>query len=157
MRFLLLLLCVTTPLTAQAPTRAAKQWAQKYHIDPIIAQAVMKAADGNKIPRPLAFALVQLESAFDSAAVSSTGALGLMQLLYSTARDLDPTVTREQLLEPTCNARLGMRYLRQMLNRYQQDPRLALVAYNEGMRVADSLKVLYTSDYAQHILERAYP
>lgn len=155
MRFLFLV-CLSTSLHAQTDrVEAAQAWATRYTITLPVAQAVMDAADHNKIPRPLAFALVDQESRFNPCARSSSGALGLTQLLWSTARDLDPTVTRTQLLEPVRNAQLGMRYFRQMLDRYMQDPRLALIAYNSGMRVADSLAVLYTTPYAKQVLKRA--
>jgi len=152
MRVLLLVLLCTTPLTAQTRSTAAHAWAAKYSIAPPIARAVMDAADANRIPRPLAFALVYVESRFKPRAISPTGAIGLTQLLLSTARDLDPAATRARLLNADYNAKLGMRYFRQMLDRYDQDPRLALIAYNDGMRSADSLARRYTTPYARKVL-----
>jgi len=168
MRFPLLLLCVlfvlvpTTMAQAPAPTEsvvtpAAVAWARRVHIEPVLAQAIMRAADLHRIPRSLAFAVVQVESGFDPTARSASNALGLTQILLSTARDVDPTATVEKLLTPAYNAHVGMEYLRRLLDRYQQDPRLALIAYNSGMRVADSLAMLYTSEYARVVLAKAYP
>ncbi len=76
-------------------------------------------------------AVAREESRFDPRAVSSAGAVGLMQLLPSTARELDADVDFEDLLDPQVSLRLGARYLAEQLRRFG-DLRLALVAYNAG-------------------------
>ena len=59
--------------------------------------------------------------------------MGLLQLLPGTASDLaGETVSPEQLQQAERNARLGARYLRQLLNRWQGDPLLAIASYNAG-------------------------
>jgi hypothetical protein len=70
--------------------------------------------------------LVQQESGFRPAVVSSAGAIGLAQLMPGTARELgvDP-------LDPEQNLRGGARYLRQQMDTFG-DTRLALAAYNAG-------------------------
>ncbi|MEW6321429.1 MAG: lytic transglycosylase domain-containing protein [Acidobacteriota bacterium] len=73
-------------------------------------------------------AVIQVESAFNPRAVSAKGAKGLMQLMPATARELgvaDP-------FQPEQNIRGGIAYLRQLLDRYDQDVPLALAAYNAG-------------------------
>lgn len=84
------------------------------------------AARSHDIPEDLFLRLVQRESAWNSAAVSSAGALGLAQLMPDTARLLgvDPA-------DPEQNLRGGARYLRMMFDRFG-DWRLALAAYNAG-------------------------
>src|SRR5690606_29606262 len=65
-------------------------------------------------------------------AVSSAGALGLTQLMPATAASLQPGITREQIFERHTNLRLGLRYLRWLLDVYDGDVEEALHAYNRG-------------------------
>lgn len=80
----------------------------------------------------LAFNLVRVESGFRRTAVSSVGAIGYTQIRPSTARWLDPTVQTKDLFEPAVNLHLGFRYFRYLLDEYNGDTRLALLAYNRG-------------------------
>jgi soluble lytic murein transglycosylase-like protein len=72
-------------------------------------------------------AVVQAESGYNPGAVSNKGALGLMQLLPGTARDL----AVDDAFDPAQNVRGGTDYLRQMLDRFGA-LELALAAYNAG-------------------------
>jgi hypothetical protein len=93
----------------------AYQKAQKYGIDP-----------------ELFVRQIQAESAFRPDAVSSAGAIGLGQLMPATAKELgvDPT-------DPDQNLEGAARYMKQLLGRYNNDPKLALAAYNAGMGNVD--------------------
>jgi len=74
-------------------------------------------------------AVVHAESSFNPKAVSSAGAMGLMQLMPKTAADLglkDP-------FNPKENVRGGIRYLRTLLGIFNNDLPLALAAYNAGL------------------------
>ncbi len=85
------------------------------------------------------FAVVRQESAFIRDARSSAGALGLMQLMPRTARQVAQRLhgrslrsLRTLLLDPERNIQLGSAYLRQVLDRFDQHPVLATAAYNAG-------------------------
>lgn len=80
----------------------------------------------------IAFRMVEIESSFRKRAVSRVGAVGYTQIMPSTARWLNSNVTREELFDTRTNLRLGFRYLRVLLDRYDDDVRLALLAYNRG-------------------------
>ncbi|NLY40288.1 MAG: lytic transglycosylase domain-containing protein [Desulfovibrionales bacterium] len=79
------------------------------------------------VDKNLVMAVIDVESGFDAAAVSTAGAQGLMQIMPGTGKDLnliDP-------YNPTENIDAGIRYLRQLLDKFP-DRRLAIAAYNAG-------------------------
>ena len=81
------------------------------------------------------------ESSFDAEAVSSVGAIGLMQIMPSTgewiAGKLDEAFDAQRLYEPSVNLRYGCWYLRFLLNRYDGDMRTASTAYHQGQGRVD--------------------
>lgn len=89
---------------------------------------ISKAANTYDIDPSLIKAVVQVESNFDPLAVSSAGALGLMQLMPSTAErfELDDPFHAEG------NIMAGSQYLRILLDKYNNDVEMALAAYNAG-------------------------
>lgn len=94
--------------------------------------------DGFALDRALLYAVVRQESYFNPKAVSVSNARGLMQLLPSTARDMDRSTNYRRnpaaLFEPGLNMRLGQSYLRWLMNEFHNDGDLGRVfaAYNGG-------------------------
>ena len=85
----------------------------------------------------LAYALIRQESAFTADVRSHSGAMGLMQLMPRTARQAARQIglklsNRLSLTDAGTNIKLGMSHLRQVMNRYQNNPVLATAAYNAG-------------------------
>ena len=83
------------------------------------------------------YGIIRQESAFNVAARSGVGASGLMQLMPATANEVARSLnkknpSRASLQLPTVNVELGSKYLRLMLDRYQNQQALAAAAYNAG-------------------------
>jgi soluble lytic murein transglycosylase-like protein len=93
---------------------------------------VLSAARRHAIPPALMLAIIRAESDFNPRAVSHKGAVGLMQLMPSTARWMAPGVSRDELFDPAVNVEIGARYLRYLANRYHGDARKILIAWNAG-------------------------
>lgn len=104
-----------------------------------------RIADEYDVEVELILALVKRESTFNPKAVSRNGAVGLLQLMPPTARGLglkvplyenvrkptpDPSI--DERFHPTKNLSAGVKYLHEMLERYDGDYSLALAAYNVG-------------------------
>jgi soluble lytic murein transglycosylase-like protein len=120
-----------------ADARAAS-FAKRYGISAELAQRIVDSAAREGLDPELAFRLIRVESQFKTRARGPQGALGLVQLMPSTARALDRSLrTEAQILDPSNNLRVGFRYLRAMLDRYDGNVRLALLAYNRGENAVD--------------------
>ena len=87
----------------------------------------------NDVRPDLVRAVVQVESAYNPYARSPKGAAGLMQLMPATAQLFGV----KNAFSPEENVRAGVAYLRQLLNRYENNEVLALAAYNAGPKAVD--------------------
>jgi len=99
-------------------------------------QQVTKHVATHPIPEPLVFAVIREESNFRPEVSSDAGAVGLMQIMPETAKDIGQTIRLKvdplQLTDPELNVRLGVTYLSRLLRRYDGNLYLALAAYNGG-------------------------
>ena len=116
-----------------------REFAQAYAIPVSLAEKIQDAAlDADVDPR-VAFGLVRAESSFRGSVVSPAGAVGYTQLLPSTARWLVPGTSRRDLFDADTNLRVGFKYLRTLLDKYEGDVKLALTAYNRGPGTVDKV------------------
>jgi soluble lytic murein transglycosylase len=102
-----------------------------------LARIIVAESDRYQLDPALVLAVMHVESRFNTYAVSPKDALGLMQLLPSTGAWLAPQVGvdwqgPQTLFDPASNVRLGVAYLRQLVDRYDGNIRTALLAYNWG-------------------------
>jgi soluble lytic murein transglycosylase-like protein len=111
----------------------------KYDISRDLAEDIFDIASEQSIAPKLAYGLVKTESTFDERAVSHVGARGLTQVMPRTAAWLVPGTKTEDLYDRQTNLRLGFRYLDQMIDKYQGNVRLALLAYNRGPGTVDKV------------------
>lgn len=127
------------PSNAQDVDAAIEQAAARHNVDPNLVRSVIK-----------------VESNFNPNAVSRKGAMGLMQLMPSTARSLHVT----NPFDPQQNVDAGVRHLKQLLESYGGNIKLSLAAYNAGAgavaRSAGVPRFSETQNYVRRITELYY-
>ncbi|MCK5503736.1 MAG: lytic transglycosylase domain-containing protein [Thermodesulfovibrionia bacterium] len=114
----------TTTVGRKAISRPESKTQSNKYYDQIIESKSLKY----NIRPSLINAVITVESDWDPEAISKKGAIGLMQLMPSTAKDMQI----ENPFDPEENIEGGTRYLRYLLNRFNEDINLALAAYNAG-------------------------
>jgi len=99
-----------------------------------VKRMVMREARNIGVPVSLALAVAHAESSFDPQAESHAGARGVMQIMPATARG-EYGIHPDELWDPRINIRLGLHYLKRLIERYRGRTDLALSFYNGGSRV----------------------
>jgi soluble lytic murein transglycosylase-like protein len=128
----------------------------RYGVRADLAALIYDASKGEGIDPDLAFRLVKLESEFNPKAISTAGAIGLTQLMPATARFFQKGVRAEQLYEPALNVRIGLRYIRTLMDEYKGNVNMALLVYNRGevaVRDATSLGLDPTNGYDRIVMK----
>ena len=140
------------PKAARA-RRAPHWWERRSDAPP---DEIDRAAKIYNIPAELIRAVIAIESAGDTAAVSHRGAVGLMQLMPETAGQMYV----EDPVDPAQNIMGGTRYLRQLANDFGGDMVLVLAAYNAGPDAVRKYKGVppfdETRQYVKKVLDRYY-
>ena len=118
--------------------------------------AIDKAASRHNVDPNLVRAMIKVESNFNPNAVSRKGAMGLMQLMPQTARQLNVN----NPFDPLQNVDAGVRHLKRLIENYGGDLKLSLAAYNAGAgavaRSAGIPRFHETRNYVNRITEMYY-
>ena len=122
-----------------------------------IKQLIIEESKFSKNVYPaLALAVAEIESNFNPSAISSAGAVGVMQIMPKTAKTVF-NVNKEELFKPRKNIRLGVQFLDQLIDSYGGNTHLALSHYNGGSKVGkwpNSQIIPYTKKYVEKVLDR---
>jgi soluble lytic murein transglycosylase-like protein len=116
-----------------------------------IAPLIAAAATAQQLKPALLRAVIRQESAFRPCAVSAKGAMGLMQLMPETVEQFQVA----DAFDPAENVHAGAKYLKQLMERFKGDLKLALAAYNAGPARVEGTAVPAipeTQTYVQQIL-----
>jgi soluble lytic murein transglycosylase-like protein len=124
-----LLVLAPNAMTQSGDHYSANMLARASQYDAIIEKAAVSAAVEPNLLR----AVIVVESGFNSRAVSKRGAVGLMQLMPATASRFGVS----NPYDPLENVHGGARYLKFLMDRFGQNVRLALAAYNAGEEAVD--------------------
>lgn len=105
-------------------------------------EQVEKYAKQNNVDPLLIYSIIKAESNFNPEVVSKSNAMGLMQLMESTAVEMankleDPIESKDELFLPEKNIMIGTKYFAELMKRYNGNMLLALTAYNAGIGNVD--------------------
>lgn len=111
----------------------------EYDLSRELAEDIYDLAVSSEIDPEVAYGLVRAESSFKNTSTSRVGAIGLTQLMPATAKWLEPGISLGELRSPETNLRIGFKYLKQLIDKYEGNEDLALVAYNRGPGTVDRI------------------
>ena len=131
---------------------SASQISNRAYIKSIIIETSLKT---NYVSPSLALAVAQVESNFNPNAVSSKGAIGVMQIMPRTAL-YEYGITKEKLFNPKTNIKIGIKFLNHLITKYNGRIDIALSHYNGGSAVGKwpNLKIIpATYNYVIKVLK----
>jgi soluble lytic murein transglycosylase-like protein len=128
------------------PSVSGKKTEHLYH--PII----LEASSHYQIDPAIVKAIIMAESGYNPRAISKKGAKGLMQLMPGTAEELGV----EDIFNPQQNISGGVRYFRQLVNRFNGDVKLALAAYNAGSKNVRRYKGIPPFKATQYYIKKVF-
>lgn len=153
------------------PAEGAMRWAWEAAYPRPYAEHVQAAREEHALPRGLLHAVMRQESGFDPDVVSYAQAIGLMQLIPSTARKvargLGVEYRREMMFDPRWNVRMGGRLLSRLLRELDGQAVLAIASYNAGAHrvrnwfrkphpsldlFVESIPIEQTRNYVRHVV-----
>ena len=122
--------------------------------DPELTPLITSAAQQHGVERKLLHGVIEQESGFHACAISAKGAMGLMQLMPATVDQFKVA----DVFDPKQNIEAGATYLRQLLDKYKDDVKLALAAYNAGPTTVDQAggipDIKETRDYVEGVIKK---
>ena len=120
--------------SSSTSTKVSNSLTNKTNLSSDFSNLVSQISEKYGVDEDLVNSVIKAESNFNPDAVSYCGALGLMQLMPSTAAGLGVT----DALDPEQNIDGGVRYMKQLLDKYNGNKEYAAMAYNWGMGNVDS-------------------
>jgi hypothetical protein len=126
----------------------ARVKARERRFHPIIVQTARRY----NVEAPLVKAIVMAESKYNPKAVSKRGAKGLMQLMPGTARDLGV----KDIFDPADNIEAGVRYFRELIEKFNGNVIFALAAYNAGSRKVRQYKGIPPFKATRRYIEKVF-
>lgn len=101
-------------------------------------ELVERYSEENNLDKMLVYAIIKAESNFEPSITSHSGAMGLMQIMNDTAKEIAEELeydfaTKEVLYQPEVNIMIGTKYFANLLQIYNNNINIALAAYNAGI------------------------
>lgn len=121
----------------EASIRENMERHSEYNLTRAMAEDIYDSAVEAGVDPDLAFGLVKAESSFRNTATSPVGAVGLTQLMPRTAAWMEPGTTPQKLRDQKTNLAVGFKYLNYLVDKYNGNENLALLAYNRGPGTVD--------------------
>lgn len=139
---------------ARPPEIEAPAWDCAPIADVELTPLIDRAAQQHQVDTKLLRGVIEQESAFRPCAISAKGAMGLMQLMPATIEQFNV----DDVFDPQQNIEAGATFLRQLLDKYKGDFKLALAAYNAGPGNVDKTggipDIKETQDYVEGIMKK---